>query len=100
MFDQPSTGRAIIAHMDAGNERSALRRTFSRPVMRSSLAVCLVVGTILNLINQGDRLDAPETIEWWKVCLTYCVPFCVSTYGSFMAIRMFDKRTHAKNTGR
>ena len=79
-------------------DRTVLQRTFCWPVMRSSLAVCLVVGTILNLINQGDRLGTPETIEWWKVVLTYCVPFCVSTYGSFKAIRIFERRMRAKQT--
>jgi hypothetical protein len=47
-----------------------------------SLCVALVVGTILNLINQGDALLAPSTINWFKAALTYCVPYAVCTYGA------------------
>src|SRR4249920_4005227 len=42
----------------------------------------LVVGTILNLINQGDALFGPGPINWVKVLLTYLVPYTVSTYGA------------------
>jgi hypothetical protein len=41
-----------------------------------------VVGTILNLINQGDALFGPGPINWVKVLLTYLVPYVVSTYGA------------------
>jgi hypothetical protein len=46
------------------------------------LYVALVVGTILNLINQGDALFGPGPINWVKVLLTYLVPYVVSTYGA------------------
>ncbi len=54
-------------------------------VPRSSLYVGLVVGTILNLINQYDALLGPVAVDWVKLGLTYCVPYCVSTYGAVMA---------------
>ena len=47
-----------------------------------SLYVALIVGTILNLINQGDALLVPGSINWFKVALTYCVPYVVCTYGA------------------
>ena len=47
-----------------------------------SLYVALVVGTILNLINQGDALLGPGHISWIKIVLTYFVPYAVSTYGA------------------
>jgi hypothetical protein len=61
----------------------------TRPdVVKRSLKVALIVGTILALINQGNVLlsgvFAPELI--WKIPMTYCVPFCVSTYASVQAI--------------
>lgn len=37
--------------------------------------MALVVGTVLNLINQGDRLGP---IDWLKLAPTYAVPFFVS----------------------
>jgi len=46
------------------------------------LYVAVVVGTILNLINQGDALIAGVAIDWIKVLMTYAVPYLVSTYGA------------------
>ena len=51
-------------------------------VPRRSLAAAAVVGTVLNLINQGDALLSGGPIDWTKLALTYCVPYCVSTYGA------------------
>lgn len=51
-------------------------------VPRRSLYVALVVGTVLNLINQGDALLRTASINWWKLVLTYCVPYAVCTYGA------------------
>jgi hypothetical protein len=51
-------------------------------VPRRSLYVALVVGTVLNLINQGDALLGMASVNWWKVVLTYCVPYAVCTYGA------------------
>ena len=55
-----------------------------RPVLRTSLLTALVVGTVLTSINQGNVLiDGRFPAElWWKIPLTYCVPFCVTTWGA------------------
>lgn len=51
----------------------------------TSAKVSLVVGTVLALINYGDRIfihgDMMLT-DWVKLALTYCVPFFVATYGA------------------
>jgi hypothetical protein len=44
--------------------------------------VALVVGTILNLINQGDALLDGRTLDLTKIALTFAVPYCVATYGA------------------
>jgi hypothetical protein len=54
----------------------------SEGVPRRSLTVALVVGTVLNLINQGDALIGMASINWLKLVLTYCVPYIVCTYGA------------------
>jgi hypothetical protein len=46
------------------------------------LVVALIVGTILNLINQGDTIVAGLPLDVAKLLLTYLVPYCVSTYGA------------------
>lgn len=51
-------------------------------VPRRSFSVALVVGTILNLINQGDVLLAGGDLNVLKLALTYAVPYCVATYGA------------------
>ena len=54
-------------------------------IQKRSLIVALVVGSILNLINQGDALFNGETLVIWKLSLTFCVPYCVATYGAVSA---------------
>lgn len=66
---------------------NALRRALSWPIARRSLLTMLVVGSFLNLINQGDALIRLGAINWWKLLLTYCVPFCVATFGAYSAYR-------------
>lgn len=65
----------------------AARRTFTGPVVRRSLVVAVVVGTALNLINQGPEMLSGEWPIFWKLALTYLVPFAVASYGSFAAFR-------------
>jgi len=54
----------------------------SAPVIQRSLKVSLIVGTLLNLINQGDLLIALafEELHFLKLFLTYLVPYSVATY--------------------
>ena len=54
----------------------------SEGVPQRSLWVALIVGTILNLINQGDALLAGHRLDFTKLALTYVVPYLVSTYGT------------------
>jgi len=62
--------------------RLACRYAFSDGVPRRSFFVALLVGTILNLINQGDALLGAMPINWFKIILTYFVPYAVCTYGA------------------
>src|ERR671910_660111 len=59
------------------------------PMLRRSLLTALVVGTVLTAINQGTTLldgNLPASLAW-KVPLTYCVPFCVATWGALINSR-------------
>lgn len=62
--------------------RLACSCAMSDGVPTRSLGVALVVGTVLNLINQGDAIVAMEGVSWLKIVLTYCVPYAVCTYGA------------------
>ena len=54
--------------------------------------VAVIVGTVLNLINQGDAIFGDPTLNWLKLGLTYVVPFLVSTHGAVSARLSQEKR--------
>ena len=59
------------------------------PLVRRSLAVALIVGTILVAINQGNVIldgEFPASL-YWKIPLTYCVPYLVATTGALLNAR-------------
>jgi hypothetical protein len=58
------------------------RYCVSDGVPQRSLFVALFVGTVLNLINQGDVLFDDGKLNLAKFFLTYAVPYCVATYGA------------------
>ena len=51
------------------------------------MLVALVVGTALNLINQGPEMLSRSAPVILKLVLTYVVPFLVASYGSYAAFR-------------
>ena len=59
------------------------------PMIRRSLCVCIIVGTLLTMINQGDFIVKGHFTPdmRWKIPLTYCVPFSVATYGALSNCR-------------
>ena len=72
------------------SSREAFRRTFTGPSLKRSLLVALLIGTLLNAINQGDRIMDGDAVVLWKLLLTYFVPFAVASYGSYAAFRSSD----------
>jgi hypothetical protein len=67
--------------------RDALKKIFTPPFLLRSIAVGLVVGTIVNTINQGVEIAHGHKVVVWKLLLTYLVPFLVASYGGFAALR-------------
>jgi hypothetical protein len=61
-------------------------------VPRRSLVVALIVGAILNLINQGNVLLGEGHLNLTKMILTFAVPYCVATYGA-VSYRMSGARS-------
>ena len=51
-------------------------------MLRRSILTALVVGSLLTALNQGNTLASGvwNSEMFWKIPLTYCVPFCVATY--------------------
>jgi hypothetical protein len=65
--------------------RRALEVAVSDGIPRRAVLVALIVGTALNLINQGDALIGHAPVNLAKMLLTYLVPFVVSTHGAVSA---------------
>ena len=55
--------------------------------VRRALWVALVVGSVLNFINQGEAIFSLRQIDWIRAALTYAVPFFVSLHGAAQARR-------------
>ena len=71
-------------------ELRCLRCTLLRPsLLRRSILTALAVGTVLTAINQGNVIldGALPASLLWKIPLTYCVPFCVATWGALVNSR-------------
>lgn len=53
----------------------------------TALKIALIVGLILNIINQGELIFTLNfsQINYFKVLLTFFVPFGVSLYSSYKA---------------
>jgi hypothetical protein len=69
------------------SRQQALSRTFTWQSVRRSLIVAALIGTLLNAINQGPEILTGNWPVWWKLILTYVVPFAVASYGSYAAFR-------------
>ena len=73
---------------------SWLRQATSDGVPRRSLLVALVVGSILNMINQWDGLFGDAALDVLRLCLNYVVPYLVATYGA-VSMRRSSARSHS-----
>jgi hypothetical protein len=67
--------------------REAAKRTLSGSALKRSVIVAVIVGTALNLINQGPEVLSGKWPVIWKLALTYIVPFLVASYGSYAAFQ-------------
>ncbi len=83
---RPRRGGFYALRSAAGQRLKCLRCSLvDRRLVRRSTKVALVVGTILVFLNQGGALLSgafPWATSWFKIPLTYLVPFCVATYGA------------------
>jgi hypothetical protein len=54
-----------------------------------ALRIAALVGVVLALINHGDTLYSgqPDLSTWFKIALTFAVPYRVSTFSSVLAVR-------------
>ena len=62
---------------------------FRKDVFLRAFKMALIVGIILAIINHGYHIFLRKMIvtNWTKILITFCVPFCVSTVPSVLAIK-------------
>ena len=60
-----------------------------RSVVIRAARIAAIVGLILAIINHGDTFVSGEVTlsTWFKIALTFLVPFGVSTFSSVLAVR-------------
>ena len=63
-------------------QKSFSELAFGDGTPKKAFLTALVVGTILTVINHGDVILAGQWPPFIKVFLTYCVPYCVTTWGA------------------
>ena len=51
-------------------------------IARASLFTALVVGSILNIVNQGGALIKGQPLSVGHLLMNFFVPFCVSSYSA------------------
>jgi hypothetical protein len=57
---------------------------FGHGTPRKAFYTAVVVGTILTVINHGDTILQGNWPPFVKIALTYCVPYCVTTWGAII----------------
>ncbi len=78
--------------------RSAFKDCLLKPsTLLRGLVICLIVGTVLTLVNQWDYLAQGLLPDPWRTLVTYLVPFIVSTFSTASAYAAFQ---HQKKTTR
>jgi hypothetical protein len=65
-----------------GEMKSLLQLACPARNVRSAFQVALVVGTVLNLINQSGKILADQGVSWFHLVLNYLVPYCVANYSA------------------
>ena len=60
---------------------------FSTAIVKKSLFIALIVGTMLTLVNQWAAVVGDARLDVIALVITYVVPFCVSTVSAMTSIK-------------
>lgn len=61
-------------------------KSWTAAAIKRAVVIALIVGTLLNLINQSEALLGNQPLKWLQAILTYSVPFMVSLFSSWLAM--------------
>lgn len=75
----------------------AMRLVTSPAMLRRTVLIALVVGTILSIVNQAYVVSAgrADSATWMRIGANYVVPFLVSNAGAFAATRDLSDPTNS-----
>lgn len=89
-----NAGTNVVEPIAAGGAlwstpREGVVLCLSPRTLRRTLAIALIVGTLLSLINQGHLIAAGDasTVTWMRVAANYLIPWFVSSTGFLSASR-------------
>jgi hypothetical protein len=68
------------AASDAGGVYTLLNTAADSRIALTAVKVAIVVGTILNVINQSAHVIDGDGVNWIQFVLNYIVTYCVSSY--------------------
>jgi hypothetical protein len=93
-------GRASMMSLreDIASPPSLTQMILGDGTPKKAIYTALVVGTLLTAINHGDMILSGQAPAMWKVILTYCVPYCVTTWGAITGKRA-QWRRHERARG-
>lgn len=70
--------------MSVSAAKEFINLSISDGTPRKAFFTACVVGTILTIINHLDTIMLGDMPPLIKIVLTYCVPYCVTTWGSVL----------------
>ena len=78
---------------------TTFKNIFRPAAVITGIQIALIVGLLLNVINQGDLIlnGNWQAINWAKFTLTFFVPFGVSVYSAWQARERMDKLLEQHN---
>lgn len=62
-----------------------MQHAFTPRQFKVSIKTAIIVGSLLNVINQWQAITGEADIQWVKLGLTFIVPFCVASYAGAKA---------------
>lgn len=74
---------SIVPPLELNSKKpSLIQLIFYDGTPKKALITALIVGSLLTMINHGDLILKGELPLLWKILLTYCTPYCVTTWGA------------------
>ena len=74
------------------DDQNFLQLAMTKQVALTALKITIIVGTLLAIINYGDKIISSSMLsaDWIKLGLSYFVPYSVSTFSAVKAIQDCD----------